>query len=165
MTLRIWIRHETRDTERRAPVVPADAATLVAAGAQVTVEESPQRVFGIEEYAAAGAAVAPAGSWVEADPDWYVVGLKELPETPRSLRHRHVYFGHAYKGQPGADALLRRFAGGDGALLDIEYLVDETGRRLAAFGYWAGYAGAALTVLHHRGELETPLTPLPRADL
>ncbi|MGH3739647.1 MAG: saccharopine dehydrogenase, partial [Micromonosporaceae bacterium] len=50
-------------------------------------------------------------------------------------------------------------------LLDIEYLVDETGRRLAAFGYWAGYAGAALTVLHHRGELETPLTPLPRADL
>jgi len=31
-------------------------------------------------------------------------------------------------------------------LYDLEYLVDETGRRVAAFGYWAGYAGAAVSL-------------------
>ena len=54
-------------------------------------------------------------------------------------------FGHAYKGQPAGQVLLRRFRDGGGTLYDLEYLTDETGRRVAAFGYWAGYAGAALS--------------------
>ncbi len=88
-----------------------------------------------------------------------VLGLKELPDQPAKLRHRHVFFGHAYKQQPGAASLLRRFAAGGGALLDLEYLVDDDGRRLAAFGFWAGYLGAALAVLQHRGRLAAPLRP------
>ncbi|MGW0585007.1 saccharopine dehydrogenase, partial [Streptomyces sp. NPDC002920] len=70
-----------------------------------------------------------------------------------------------YKGQPGAAALLGRFAAGVGALLDLEYLVDEQGRRLAAFGFWAGYLGAALAVLHHRGRLTAPLVPTGKDEL
>jgi saccharopine dehydrogenase (NAD+, L-lysine-forming) len=31
-------------------------------------------------------------------------------------------------------------------LYDIEYLVSPAGKRVAAFGYWAGYAGAAVTM-------------------
>ena len=50
-------------------------------------------------------------------------------------------FGHAYKGQHSGRALLQRFKAGGGTLYDLEYLVDEDGRRVAAFGYWAGYAG------------------------
>ena len=34
--------------------------------------------------------------------------------------------------------------------------MDDGGRRLAAFGFWAGYLGAALAVLHHRGGLRGP---------
>ena len=161
----LWMRSETRDTERRAPIVPADAATLNHAGITLTVEESPQRVFPADDYAAAGARIAPAGSWVDAPGDQYIVGLKELPAQPAALRHRHIYFGHAYKEQHGAAELLGRFAVGGGALLDLEYLTDETGRRLAAFGFWAGYIGAALAVLRYRGELTVPLRPLARADL
>ena len=162
---RLWMRHEIRSTERRAPVVPADAALLVGSGVGVTVEESPQRAFPIADYAAAGCVIAPTGSWVDAPPDHYVVGLKELPDTPDALVHRHVYFGHAYKGQEGAAELLARFAAGGGELLDIEYLVDDDGRRLAAFGYWAGYVGAALAILHLRGRLTTPLRPTTRDEL
>ncbi len=162
---RITIRHEVRATERRAPIVPDDAAPLVAQGIRVTVEESPQRVFPITDYAAAGCAVAAAGSWVDAPDDEFIVGLKELPNRPSALRHRHVYFGHAYKGQRDAAALLGRFAAGGGALLDLEYLVDDDGRRLAAFGYWAGYVGAALAVLHHRSRLTPPLRPVSRGAL
>ncbi|MFI1504368.1 saccharopine dehydrogenase [Streptomyces sp. NPDC020597] len=162
--LHLWLRHEARTTERRTPVVPDDARRLVEAGVALTVEDSPQRVFPADAYEAAGARIAPAGSWTSAPRDAVVLGLKELPDAPSGLTHRHVFFGHAYKQQPGAADLLRRFAAGGGALLDLEYLVDEQGRRLAAFGYWAGYLGAALAVLHHRGRLTAPLRPSEKAD-
>ncbi|QNP69179.1 saccharopine dehydrogenase [Streptomyces roseirectus] len=155
----LWLRHEPRPTERRTPVVPADARRLIEHGITLTVEDSPQRIFPTGEYEAVGAQVAPAGSWVAAPDDAVILGLKELPDDPDELTHRHIFFGHAYKQQPDAEALLTRFAAGGGALLDLEYLVDDTGRRLAAFGYWAGYLGAALAVLHHRGRLAAELTP------
>ncbi|MGW3284223.1 saccharopine dehydrogenase [Streptomyces sp. NPDC001002] len=163
--LHLWLRHEDRGTERRTPIVPADARRLLAAGATLTVEESPQRIFPIEEYEAAGCRIAPTGSWVSAPTDVVVIGLKELPDEPAELSHRHIFFGHAYKRQPGAEALLRRFATGGGGLFDLEYLVDEDGRRLAAFGFWAGYLGAALATLQHRGRLKAPLTPTSKAEL
>lgn len=164
--LHLWLRHEIRSTERRTPIVPSDARRLVDSGVTLTVEESPQRIFPIEQYEAVGCAVAEAGSWAARAPrDAVIIGLKELPDEPAALPHRHVFFGHAYKGQPGAPELLRRFAAGGGALLDLEYLVDEHGRRLAAFGYWAGYLGAALAVLQHRGRLSAPLTPTSREEL
>ncbi|MGW1721711.1 saccharopine dehydrogenase [Streptomyces sp. NPDC002306] len=164
--LHLWLRHEVRVTERRTPLVPSDARRLVERGVTLTVEESPQRIFPIEEYEAAGCAVAPAGSWATGAPrSAVVVGLKELPDVPAELSHRHVFFGHAYKGQPAAAELLRRFAAGGGALLDLEYLVDADGRRLAAFGFWAGYLGAALAVLHRRGRLTAPLRPTEKDEL
>jgi saccharopine dehydrogenase (NAD+, L-lysine-forming) len=161
---RLWMRHETRETERRAPIVPADASRLVEAGIELTVEDSPQRAFPIGAYVDAGCDIAAPGGWVDAPADTFVVGLKELPDEPAALVHRHVYFGHAYKGQDGAAELLRRFTSGGGALLDIEYLMDDAGRRLAAFGYWAGYVGAALAVLRLRGRLG-PLEPLSKDAL
>jgi saccharopine dehydrogenase (NAD+, L-lysine-forming) len=159
------MRRESRSTERRAPITPHAAGALVVAGFRVTVEDAPQRVFPIDAYAAAGCATAPAGSWVDAPDDAYVVGLKELPAEPAALRHTHVFFGHAYKGQRGAGELLGRFAAGGGALLDIEYLVDERGRRLVAFSYWAGYVGAALAVLWRAGALDVPLEPTDAEQL
>lgn len=163
--LHLWLRHETRTTERRTPVVPSDARRLVEEGVRLTVEESPQRIFRTEEYEAVGCDSADTGSWVSAPPDAVIVGLKELPDQPGELRHRHIYFGHAYKGQPGAAELLSRFVAGGGALLDLEYLADDRGRRLAAFGFWAGYLGAALAVLQHRGRLATPLLPTTKEAL
>jgi saccharopine dehydrogenase (NAD+, L-lysine-forming) len=159
------MRHETRQTERRAPIVPDDAGRLVERGVTVSVEESAQRVFPTEEYAAAGCRIVPAGSWAGADADEIIVGLKELPSLPAALVHRHVYFGHAYKHQEGARDLLGRFAAGGGLLLDIEHLVDSDDRRLASFGYWAGYVGAALAMLHFRGLLDAPLRPHDKEDL
>ena len=161
----LWIRHESRPTERRAPVVPEDVRRLVDAGLAVTVEESPQRVFPIEEYAAAGADVAPAASWTGAPEEAYVLGIKELPDEPVPLRHRHVYFAHAFKGQSDAEFTLGRFQAGGGMLFDVEYLTDDIGRRVVAFGYWAGYVGAALGVLHMAGTLRKPLAPMGKAEL
>jgi saccharopine dehydrogenase (NAD+, L-lysine-forming) len=161
----LWLRHETEPTEQRTPIVPADVASLVAAGLPVIVEESAQRAFPIRDYAAAGCGVVTAESWPDAPPYSIVIGLKEPAPRPFALLHRHVFFGHAYKGQASAERLLSRFASGGGTLLDLEYLTDAAGRRVAAFGTWAGYVGAALAVLHHRGELPTPLRTMTRPEL
>ena len=61
------------------------------------------------------------------------------------LKHTHVTFGHVYKGQHGWQKILARFRDGGGTLLDLEFLNDpKSGRRIAAMGYHAGYAGAGL---------------------
>lgn len=159
------LRAETRPDEHRTPVVPSDARRLVQAGVQMIVERSADRCWPIEAYADAGCVVAPAGAWHDAGMTDYVVGLKELPAAPGPLVARHVLFGHAYRGQPHARALLDRFVQGGGVLLDIESLVDCAGRRTVTFGYWAGYVGGALAVLRRRGVLPSPLAPMTRAEL
>ena len=143
----IWLRAESKPFERRVALAPAAARELVAAGITVSVEECGNRVFDIRDYREAGCRIVPAASWPDAPRDCYVLGLKELPEPLPALRHRHIYFAHAYKQQEGWKALLRRFAGDGGRLLDLEYLLDDNGMRIAAFGYWAGFAGAALGVM------------------
>jgi saccharopine dehydrogenase (NAD+, L-lysine-forming) len=160
----IWLRRETAEHEQRTPLVPADAAALVAAGVEVTVEEAAQRAFPVGEYAAVGCRVVPGDTWPDAPAGAVILGLKEPSSTAPALTHRHVFFGHAYKGQGGGPALLRRFMLGGGALLDLEALVDEAGRRVVAFGFWAGYVGAGLAVLHRRAELAVPLSSTTRAQ-
>lgn len=161
----IWLRREVAPHEQRTPLVPADAAKLIAEGIPVTVEESTHRVFSADEYEAVGCRVVPGDTWPDASPIDIVLGLKEPSSVSVSLVHRHVFFGHAYKGQEGGPMLLRRFTDGGGTLLDLEYLTDETGHRVVAFGYWAGYMGAALAVLHQRGQLNAPLGSLTRDEL
>lgn len=143
----IWMRHESRDNEARAPMTPDGAANMITKGWRVVVEEAPLRCIPDRSYRDVGCEIVAAGSWAGAPDDAIILGLKELPEDGTPLRHRHIMFGHAYKGQESGRVLLDRFKSGGGTLLDLEYLVDETGRRVAAFGYWAGYAGAALSIM------------------
>jgi saccharopine dehydrogenase (NAD+, L-lysine forming) len=142
----LWVRAEQRLNEERVGLTPEGAAALVKAGMRVTVEQSSVRAIPIDGYIAAGCEIAPENTWPDAPADAIIFGLKELPEDGTPLHHRHIMFGHAYKGQPAGLELLKRFKAGGGTLYDLEYLVGEDGRRVAAFGYWAGYAGAALSL-------------------
>lgn len=142
----LWVRAEQRENEERVGLTPDGAAALIAAGLRVTVEQSSTRAIGIEGYRNAGCEIAPENTWPNAPTDAIIFGLKELPEDGTPLTHRHIMFGHAYKGQPSGRILLKRFKAGGGALYDLEYLVGDTGRRVAAFGYWAGFAGAAVAL-------------------
>ena len=158
----LWVRAEQRAHEERVGVTPEGVAARVKAGVRVTVEQSSVRAIGIEGYVAAGCEVGVENSWPDAPEDAIVFGLKELPEDGLPLRHRHIMFGHAYKGQPAGRVLLDRLKAGGGTLYDLEYLVGEDGRRVAAFGYWAGYAGAAVALkcwaAQARGGICGPLT-------
>jgi saccharopine dehydrogenase (NAD+, L-lysine-forming) len=157
----LWVRAEQRENEERVGLTPAGCAALIAAGIRVTVEDSDVRAIPIAGYRAAGAEIAAQNSWPSAPADAIIFGLKELPEDGTPLPHRHIMFGHAFKGQPAGQELLKRFKAGGGTLYDLEYLVDETGRRVAAFGYWAGFAGAAVAlkcwIAQQRGQICAPV--------
>lgn len=166
--LHLWLRAEERPDEARVGLTPEGAAELVARGFRVTVEESAERALHFQPYLEAGCAPAAAGSWRSAPREAIVFGLKELAEEETPLVHRHILFGHAYKGQPAGRRLLSRLRAGGGALYDLESLTDAEGRRVAAFGYWAGYTGAAVALkawaAQARGELCGPLHVHPSRD-
>ena len=129
----LWVRAEERENERRVGLVPEGIEALLERGYRVTVEESPDRILPIEPYREVGAEIAPRGSWRDAPVEALIYGIKELPDDGTPLYHRHIMFGHAFKGQPAGQELLRRFRVGGGALYDLEYLTEASGRRVAAF--------------------------------
>lgn len=164
----LWVRAEQRPNEERVGLTPDGAAKLIAQGIRVSVEESHVRAIPIEGYRDAGCEIARENSWPDAPGDAIIFGLKELPEDGTPLPHKHIMFGHAFKGQHSGRALLERFKAGGGTLYDLEYLVDENDRRVAAFGYWAGYAGAAVSLkcwaAQQRGEICAPVATYPGKD-
>ncbi len=146
MTVKIWLRAETKPQEERSALTPISAKVLLAKGCEVFVERSSQSAIPAQALANAGCEMVAPGSWPNAPIDAYILGLKELPDDGSALIHRHIYFAHTYKDQRGWQDTLNRFVRGGGKLLDIEYLLDGNARRVAAFGYWAGFAGAAVAI-------------------
>ncbi len=162
--------------EHRSALTPHTAKALIDVGYKVNVERTTpgNRIFKDEEFEAVGATLAPTNSWREAPADHIIIGLKELPEDTCKLPppilfstgvltvcsppenvtnalqvplvHTHIQFAHCYKEQGGWADVLSRFPAGNGTLLDLEFLTDERGVRVAAFGFHAGYAGTALAL-------------------
>ena len=161
----ILLRQEQRLLEHRS-YSPAVIKSLVDAGYAVSVEKSSQdpariRIFKDEEYSAAGAQLVPEQSWETAAPGTIILGLKELPEDQDfPLRNDHITFAHCYKNQGGWQRVLGRFPRGGSILYDLEFLVDDHGRRVSAFGYHAGFTGAALAVKAWAWRLANPGQPL-----
>ncbi|PHH87664.1 hypothetical protein CDD83_8574 [Cordyceps sp. RAO-2017] len=157
----ILLRAEQKPLEHRS-FSPAVIGALVKAGYPVAVERSStdasfRRIFDDGEYEAAGAKLVPGGGWAAAAPgSTLVLGLKEIPEEEFALGNDHITFAHCYKGQAGWDRVLSRFPRGRSVLYDLEFLVDEAGRRVSAFGYHAGFTGAALGVKAWAWQLAHP---------
>ena len=63
-----------------------------------------------------------------------------------------MQFAHCFKQQAGWSSVLARFHRGGGTLYDLEFLNDTNGRRVAAFGFHAGFAGAAAGALAYAAQ-------------
>ena len=152
MTAIFWLRAEVKIGERRTPLTPVGAKTLIDGGAKVIVERCPHRLFDQQDYLNVGCELAENNSWSKAPKEAIILGLKELELQEFPIVHRHIYFAHAFKGQDEAPQILARFKAGGGEILDLEFLQDNAGRRVCAFGFWAGYVGAAISIAgyyHH----------------
>ncbi|BGP07158.1 Saccharopine dehydrogenase [Rhodotorula toruloides] len=151
MALNLWLRCETKEFEHRSALTPTTAKQLIDSGRfSVTVERDPQRIFDDEEFERVGCKLVEHNSWPSAPLSSPIIGLKELPPNDTSpLPHTHIMFAHCYKQQGGWVDVISRWEAGQptGMLYDLEFLQDEKGRRVAAFGYHAGFAGAAVGLL------------------
>ncbi|KAG6017258.1 hypothetical protein E4U54_007889 [Claviceps lovelessii] len=161
----ILLRAEQKPFEHRS-FSPAVIKALVDAGYKVSVERSPSdpdfvRIFQDSEYEAAGASLVPTGVWPKAESNTLIVGLKEIPEEGFALTNDHLTFAHCYKKQAGWAEVLGRFVAGKSTLYDLEFLVDSAGRRISAFGFHAGFTGAALGVKNWAWQLANPGKKLP----
>ncbi|KAB2580780.1 putative saccharopine dehydrogenase protein [Lasiodiplodia theobromae] len=165
----ILLRAETKPLEHRS-FAPSTIEALVKAGYPVEVERSStkpefRRIFNDAEYEAAGATLVPEGSWKTVAPgSRLILGLKEIEEEDFPLTNDHIAFSHCYKNQGGWEKVLSRFPRGGSVLYDLEFLVDEQGRRVSAFGYHAGFAGAALAVKMWAWQLQHPGQQLPSVE-
>ena len=150
----LWLRCETKPAEHRSALTPTTAKKLIDAGFDITVERDPQRIFDDNEFEAVGCHMVNYHSWVLAPRTMPILGLKELDTPGPDLLHTHIQFAHCYKHQEGWVDVLGRFKRGGGKLYDLEFLEDENGRRVAAFGWHAGFAGAALGLLSLAEQLQ-----------
>jgi saccharopine dehydrogenase (NAD+, L-lysine forming) len=169
----VWLRSETLHKERRVALTPLDAKLLLDHGSQVTVERCSTRIFGDSEYEQVGCTLVDQDGWRGAEcesdvvpHDAYILGLKELGPLPKSLARAHMYFAHCFKEQFGWRDEMARFLAGNGRLFDLEFLTDANGRRVAAFGFHAGYAGMAVGLAGYYARLdgELQLPPLDSFD-
>ncbi|KAL9132127.1 MAG: hypothetical protein Q9217_000061 [Psora testacea] len=143
-------------------VTPTTVRKLLEKGFVVNVERSPIRIFEDKEFEDVGANLVPTSSWRDAPRDHIIIGLKELPTGDFNLIHTHIQFAHCYKGQEGWETVLGRFAKGGGTLYDLEFLENPPGRRVAAFGYHAGFVGSALAIMNFAWQLKNGgKTPMP----
>jgi saccharopine dehydrogenase (NAD+, L-lysine forming) len=152
----LWLRAEKRAFEKRTPLTPQDASTLMKLGIDVFVEKSTHRIYSNEQYERIGANLVEQGSYVEAPANSFILGIKELEEENTPITQNHIYFGHAFKNQQGASALLQRFCQGGGVLFDVEFLQSDDKTRACYFGYHSGIAGALLTLAHWQNTASIP---------
>ena len=120
------------------------------------VQSSGTRAFSDEEYRDAGLQVVDDVS----DCD-LLFGIKEVNLRALIPGKHYFFFGHLAKMQPANRKLLQVLMEKHITFSDYEYLVDDSGRRVCAFGWWAGCVGTYYTLLgygrrHHRYELPLP---------
>jgi len=158
MAHQIGIRRETKSTwERRVPLTPETVARLVKSkGLEVCVQSSARRVFADAEYLRSGATVSAnlSGSAV-------VLGVKEMPLEVFEAGKAYLFFSHVIKGQSYNMPMLARIMEMGCTLIDYETVTDGDGRRLVAFGRFAGLAGMIDSLWAFGQRLAEEGTPTP----
>lgn len=158
--MKIGIRTEDKsEWERRTPLTPEDIAALRADGLMVVVQTSSQRAYKDEEFTRAG--IPLQGDLSDCD---VIIGLKEIPIDQLAPDKTYIFFSHVIKGQPYNMPMLKRLMALGDTLVDYERIVDDQGRRLLAFGEYAGLAGMinGLWALGQRLDVEGVANPFSR---
>lgn len=120
------------------------------------VQSSDIRSFSDEEYRQAGLYVCDDVSDCDV-----LFGIKEADISTLLPEKHYVFFGHIAKMQEYNRPLIQAFMAKRITFTDYEYLVDDKGIRVCAFGWWAGIVGAYYTLRgyglrHHLYELPKP---------
>lgn len=158
--MKIGLIRETKiPVDNRVALSPKQLAALKKQFPQddFVAQTSDIRAFSDDEYRAEGIEVVDN---VE-DCD-LLMGIKEAKiETLIPDKH-YIFFGHIAKMQAYNRPLLQAFMEKRITFSDYEYLVDDDGLRVCAFGWWAGVVGVYYTLRGYG--LRHKLYELPKPD-
>jgi len=151
--------------ERRTPLIPEHVSQLCdQLDVAFTVQSSTMRAYSDDEYRAA--ALPVASDLKECS---LILGLKEIPVEVLEEGKTYVFFSHVIKGQSFNMPMLQRALDLGCTIVDYEKIVDDRGKRLIAFGNYAGLAGMidTLWALGRRLDwegVESPFSQLKQAS-
>ncbi|PPK86710.1 alanine dehydrogenase [Neolewinella xylanilytica] len=148
------IREDKQPPDARVPLSPRQVAELRARGLDIVVQPSSNRCFTDTEYRDLDIPLQEDLADRE-----LLLGIKEVPINCLLPGKTYCNFAHVAKFQPYNQALLRALLDRRITHIDYEYLTDDRGARLIAFGYWAGMVGAHNGVWAYgkrTGKLELP---------
>ncbi len=132
------IREGKVPPDTRVPLTPAQCAEILdTTGLDLIVERSENRCYKDNEYRDAGIHLATSVNDCDV-----LMGVKEVPVSQLIPQKTYFFFSHTIKEQPYNRQLLRTVLERKIRLIDYEVLTDEAGRRLIAFGRFAGMVGA-----------------------
>lgn len=133
------IREGKVPVDRRVPLTPFQAKMAMCRfpDVEVVAQKSEIRCYSDQEYAKEG--IRLVDSLEECD---VILGVKEVPITDLLAGKTYFFFSHTIKKQPYNRSLLQTILRHNIALVDYETLTDTSGKRIIAFGRWAGIVGA-----------------------
>lgn len=103
----------------------------------IVVQPSNDRCYTDEEYKNAGISLQE-----DLNDCSILLGVKEVKMTTLIAEKNYFFFSHTIKKQAYNKELLRTVLAKKIQLVDYETLTDENGKRVIAFGRWAGIVGA-----------------------
>lgn len=122
----------------RTPLTPLQCRHIEKEfGLSILVEPSAGRCYRDEEYLEAG--ITLSEDMASCD---LLMGIKEVPVEQLIPGMTYCFFSHTIKEQAYNRKLLQSILEKKIKLIDYEVLTDEKGRRLIAFGRFAGMVGA-----------------------
>ncbi len=140
----IGILKETRDNaDSRVALTPCGAKNLLATNRELTiyVQPSTNRCFTDQEYMDKGCIISEDLSMCD-----ILLGIKEVEWNCLLEDKTYLFFSHTNKKQNCNQRLLQTIIDRKITLIDYEFLFGTGKNRIAAFGYWAGLAGAYNTL-------------------
>ena len=130
-------KEEKNKWEKRTPLAPSQVKELKEKhGIDAYVESSDIRIFEDEEYKEAGAKIVEDLSEVPV-----VFAIKEIKKEEFVSGNTYLFFSHTIKGQEYNMPMLKDLMDKGCQLIDYETITDREGKRLLAFGRYAGLAG------------------------
>lgn len=124
--------------DKRVPITPAQARFLSDHyPVEIKVESSEIRCFSDNDYENAGINVV--SNLNDCD---IIMGVKEVPIEKLIPEKTYFFFSHTIKKQAYNRDLLLEILKRKIQLVDWETITDREGKRLIAFGRWAGIVGA-----------------------
>ena len=138
--MRLGILRETKTPpDKRVPFTPRQCRSLLEQyeHLELLVQPSSYRCYSDDEYRAEGITLSDDLGSCD-----ILMGVKEVKLNALIGRKTYLFFSHTAKKQPYNRELLQEVVRKEIQLVDYEYLTDEKGIRVVAFGRWAGVVGA-----------------------